>query len=916
MSHPSARASAARIRGRLPRFAPLLAAAALVPACKPSEKTSQNPPPASTAPAVPAVDLAAQLAGARVDAAEIRLSLKRPDEALALLVSALRSDPASAEARELAGKILAETVWNFPTRTIRHGLPIQHIAFAAPSSLWVALGGEMNATVRWDLEKPAIEAVLFPAWKTDTHSLVLSPDARHAVIARGGANLLCDAATLKPIRDLGPVPEFLTPSAVVAFSPDGLLMAAPAFVSADDRSLVWHLRDTATGELLRSSDPEPADGPRPLAAFLTREKLRVLRADGSLMEMPVSPVEPAQTLPLPEPAELLAAQFSADGEAALVLRSQGPHEPSAQSIISYSDQDDGSLEIPRLRERFPWSRDPNFWNSVMTDAGTAPFAIAARTLEMTVEPHAPIVAGADISAAAFTGETVIIGDTAGDLTSHRLLPLPKVSQPSAAPSAAKPAGLAAFEKLCESLAGQRYDETAREFLPLEPADRAAAFAACDFAALGEMFPALDFAPLAAVFAQIQPGTVAPDSLLPLWKRLARADLSRKSWPEILRLSKDLAGTDWHRQLTEEVVSRKSAAADAMAAVFASKDGASVLAAIADAGKSGPAAAAALACALASDQPEWIEACLAQAENLPPVLRQIALSRIAWLRGRKPASLSPWPENFPTMAEIRQRQDWDGWEQADFSPALEAIRKNIEEELVALEVPADSTAEQRKEIAARLADPATVGAIGKPRFAIACMKAATAFSAFPEEAETTAKIAQAARDLGAPPEPCMRAEATALTARGKYPEARDLWVELITEHPLETLQPGDYAEAAYTAFENSDPQQAMTILTTGTHRYPNDAHFALRAGWVALLTGNAQRGYEFLQAGRRIGYAPDRVENATALLAIAAAQSGAWDDATVYYNDLVRIDPAWLRPATLETLDWPEELKNTLLQFMH
>ena len=106
---------------------------------------------------------------------------------------------------------------------------------------------------------------------------------------------------------------------------------------------------------------------------------------------------------------------------------------------------------------------------------------------------------------------------------------------------------------------------------------------------------------------------------------------------------------------------------------------------------------------------------------------------------------------------------------------------------------------------------------------------------------------------------------------------------------------------------------VTILTTGTHRFPNDANFALRAGWVSLLTGNSERAYRFLTTGQRIGYPEEKRENATLLLAIAAAQTGAFEDAQAWYEDLKRLDDDWLDPATIETLEWPEELKASLRQ---
>ncbi|MBC8127180.1 MAG: hypothetical protein H8M99_08570, partial [Gloeobacteraceae cyanobacterium ES-bin-144] len=49
------------------------------------------------------------------------------------------------------------------------------------------------------------------------------------------------------------------------------------------------------------------------------------------------------------------------------------------------------------------------------------------------------------------------------------------------------------------------------------------------------------------------------------------------------------------------------------------------------------------------------------------------------------------------------------------------------------------------------------------------------------------------------------------------------------------------------------------------------------------------------------------------LAIAAAQTGAYEDADAYYQDLIRLDPAWSDPGTPDTLAWPDELKETLKQ---
>jgi tetratricopeptide (TPR) repeat protein len=870
---------------------------ATLPGCKPPP---ESPREGAEAPAIHA-DLLTQLAGARIDAARMKLADKQPGEALTLLVSALKADPTSEEARALAETILKQTVWNLPTLALDHRMPIDQIALAG-NSLWVSLGGAVNTTLRWELEALRVEGVLFPVRDEETRSLSFDAGHRWAVVERGPVSLLCDARTLKPVRDLGPLPEFLTPSAAIAFSPDGLLLAHPVFVSEEDRSLVWHLRDSASGQIIRSAEPLAADAPPALAAFLDREKLRVIHADGSLLEMPVNPLEPELRTPLPEPARLLHAQFSSDGNAVLSLIDLGPHEPPQQSVISYQDADDGSLAEDALARRFPWSRHPTLWSALAKDPQYAPFAVDGSVVKLLTGQQAPIESASPVAALAFGGNQIAIGGEDGTVILHRLLPLP--GQVTGAAEAPQIQGdqLTALAHFATGLAGLRYDEKSRSFTRVATAERIESFHAADPEAVRGIFPQLDFAGLIAEFKSTPLRSPAAEAYLPLWDRLARADASGKSWPELLEFSENLLDTTWRGESAR------------ISTIFDSGDSAAILSAIESAGGKGPAAAAALALALQSERPEWIEASLAAADKLPPLLGLIARSRIAWLQDRKAEALSPWPEIFPDLAQVRLREDWDGWEQADFAPALEQLRSHVLAELAAIEVPENSTPEQRQEIAVRLLDPATLASVGPRRFGQACLKAALAFSSHKEQADTSLQLATLARDMGAPAAECLRAEALALTALGDFEKAHPRWIELITEHPVTSQIPGDYAEAAYTAFENSDPRQAMEILTTGLHRFPDDGNFALRAGWVALLTGNSERAYQFLLAGKRIGFPAEKLENAMALLTIAAEQSGANDDASVYFNDLLAIDPAWADPETIETLPWPEELKWTLRQF--
>ena len=72
-----------------------------------------------------------------------------------------------------------------------------------------------------------IDSVLFPLHDAVARSLVVDPTGRRLVIERAGVLLLCDAQTLKPLRDLGKLPQAATPSSVIVFSADGLLLAHP-----------------------------------------------------------------------------------------------------------------------------------------------------------------------------------------------------------------------------------------------------------------------------------------------------------------------------------------------------------------------------------------------------------------------------------------------------------------------------------------------------------------------------------------------------------------------------------------------------------------------------------------------------------------------------------------------------------------
>lgn len=805
----------------------------------------------------PPPELVSQLSGTRMESAIEKLGQGHPDEALILLGAALKADPAATGARDLTEKILSRTTWHMPVCVLSHPMPVDRIEHAGPGSLWVGVAGRNSTIVRWNLETLKIENVLFPMKNARNRSFVLDSNRRRAVVERAGILLLCDACTLKPVKDLGVLPDFVTPSSVIVFSTDGLLMAHPAMISDNAPSIVWHIRDTATGEILRTSESDGVNPARPLAASLDRNGLRVLHADGGMLDMPVSPLKPVGFNPASSPVKLLHAQFDANGTAAMVLVDQGPHEVPKLALWQDGMSGGRSPDLSGILESFSWNRHPGIWTGLLRECPRLPLRVSDGTLFLKNASQAPFHAASTINAVAAAGWLRFVGDENGMLTIHQLLPKPGITPSDLKPQEADEKTISALIVLTEVLAGIRQTEGSTGFVRIGAAERIRMAGECDFDALSRLFPTLDFSPLVEALRGISLRQPAPDAMDVLSGRLARAD------------------------------------PDSPAAA------------------SSPAAH--LALALESTMPEFIKECVTSAPDMPPLLRKLSLSRIAWLENRKADALAGWPDVFPDIREIRKREDWDGWEQADFSQALDDIRLCVSEELAALRIPENAGAEQKQAVIKRLMNADTLRSVGPARLARASLDAAMTLAGSKEEAETALRLAELARNLGESPEPCLRTEARALSTLGDYRKSRDRWVMLLTEHPVATHLSDDYAEAAYSAFECADPNQAMEILTTGLHRFHGDAEFALRAGWIALLAGSPDRAGLFLIAGRDAGFAPEKLEYATALLTIAAYQNGAIDDAAVFRNELVRLNPAWGEKATIDTLDWPEDFKSALLQ---
>jgi len=691
--------------------------------------------------------------------AEEKIATRQWEAAISQLTSATQSDPANAVAQALLTQLTAATVRPAATFAIPFGMPVEHLAVSG-NSLFVSLAGERNTLVRWNIPQRKIESILFPTVGEHTRSLTLSPDGRFLVIERGGVTLLCHADTLKPIADIGYLPENFTPSAAIVFSADGLLLAHPTL--SKEKEVIWQILDSSSGEVLRSSFPITDS----LAARLDRQVLRILLKDGSSHIMPISPIEEIHTEGSKGTA-YSAAQFLPDGSL-MAFTDQGPHETPA-TIGSWDN----------LLTNYPWSHRPSLWTDLLW-ASPVPISVKANSLTFQDRKALPIRTSSSITAVVQSGEFIITGEENGRVTLHGFIPLK-----DAAPKTAE-------------------------------ADTA--------------------------------------TLSNLTNRL-----------EISKIT------------------------------------------------SAPSPSKVLADCLAQENPDVLQLCLATARNLPPLLERLAKSRIAWLQGHHTEALQNWAENFPDLKTIRQREDWEGWEQADFTPAFEQMRALFEAERAALEIPADASPEQIQATAQYLLDPATLPKVGRRRLADAALKAALSLATAEQQGTTAIKLATLARNLGAAPEPTLRAEALAFSALGNYQKSHPLWISLITDFPVSNQASTDYAEASQAAWQMDQPEQAQQILITGIHHFPQDGNLAFRVGWMSLMSNNPLRATEFLLTALKTGLIPVEQEQALAMLAIASRSNGAPAAASRYFRELKALNPSWMGAETIKALNWPEEWKKILLQ---
>ncbi len=186
------------------------------------------------------------LAASQLALARSHLAADFPEKAIPYLEAAI----ANGETKR-AGKLLRKTLstgeFSVPTSRFTHPYPVTTFA-RTENTILAAIVGPHPTVVRWELGKnPQATAILFPAGAETISHLHFFGD--YLLVHRGETNLLCLAETLKPITNVGTFPDYLDPEHLQTFSANSLLFAHP---TAGDSTLTWHIRDSATGEILRS----------------------------------------------------------------------------------------------------------------------------------------------------------------------------------------------------------------------------------------------------------------------------------------------------------------------------------------------------------------------------------------------------------------------------------------------------------------------------------------------------------------------------------------------------------------------------------------------------------------------------------------------------------------------------------------
>jgi predicted Zn-dependent protease len=123
---------------------------------------------------------------------------------------------------------------------------------------------------------------------------------------------------------------------------------------------------------------------------------------------------------------------------------------------------------------------------------------------------------------------------------------------------------------------------------------------------------------------------------------------------------------------------------------------------------------------------------------------------------------------------------------------------------------------------------------------------------------------------------------------------------------------DYLEAARCVMEDMQPAAAIELLTRGKNRFPAEASFAFDAAWLLLSNGRPEDAGVMLEHGFAIPFPEEQKQTALAMLVCAAEQTSRAERADEAFAELLTLSAEWGSEEALKGIDWPEELKQSLL----
>lgn len=407
------------------------------------------------------------LADADFDAGAARVAAGAPDEALPYLVSALENDAKQLDAQALLLATLRRTAWHFPVAEIRHPLQVRKIAFGPdPGTLYSSMDAGtskegFNTTLRWDLTGPTLADLLMPAGSEipeHTQTLSLAPGGKRLIIERGNIapdfTLLCDAQTMEPVRSLNLAAGDNT--GCIAWSAEGALLAYPTNAEG---GLSWVIADANSGEVIRQSEPIKTENSDPLSVQINRERLRAIHSDGTLVDLPLSPLLPMHVSKPSGTIRFSRAVLSPDGETLLAHVPTPLSSPELAFFYIVTDEASatyqlGSADTPKHRQWLDsapllkhagWSYwDDTLWtkllkaekpgDSLPIQQGVGavslpvPLVVSGSTVGLTdvvagkILPVAPLHLDAEVTVASFDKDRIATGTTSGQLLVHQVLP--------------------------------------------------------------------------------------------------------------------------------------------------------------------------------------------------------------------------------------------------------------------------------------------------------------------------------------------------------------------------------------------------------------------------------------------------------------------------------------------------------------